>query len=180
MGMQASVEPVRVTTPPPQPAWFEEAVRRNYRLVFSIAYGVLGSARDAEDAAQDAFLRALRARDALAERGALEAWLGQIARNAALDLGRRRERERALVEKAAAHAFRKGEAAPPPIEPDGDGLRAAIARLSEPEALVVTLRFLEGRSATEIAARLAEPAVTVRVRLHRALKRLRGIVGEEE
>jgi len=168
--------------------WFDEAVRRHYRLVFSISYQVLGSARDAEDAAQEAFLRAYRARTSLETPGAAEAWLARIAHNTAADLGRRRGRDEAVRRVAAdrARAAAEDGAASGPSIPNGGAdeerqrrMRAAIGSLPEAEAVVVALRFLEGLSATEIGARLREEPGTVRVRLHRALKRLRAALPEE-
>ena len=178
--------PTEASAGPPTPgrddpgsdAWFEEAVRGHYRLVFAVAHQVLGSAADAEDAAQEAFLRAYRARAALAGgREGLEAWLIRIARNAALDIGRKKGRDKALRAHEAARARDPG--GPPDLD-SHERLRAAIASLPEADAVVVTLRFVEGLSAPEIAGRIGDSAGAVRVRLHRALKRLRLVVDEEE
>lgn len=166
-----------------QDAWFDDLVRDHYRLVFAIAYRVLGSAADAEDAVQNAFLKAFRARDTVRDAKASVGWLARIARNAALDVGRGRGRRKRLQNEAtqqAEDAAKRRVARQPEAvhEDERERLREAVRALPDAEALVVTLRFLEGRSPAEIAEQLGEKPGTVRVRLHRALKRLRVSLGE--
>lgn len=165
--------------------WFADLVREQYRLVYGVAYQVLRSPPDAEDAAQEAFLKAFRNRHTVRDPAVVVGWLARIARNAALDLGRRRGRQRRLKDEVAEQA--RAEAAhprtdehPPVHEDERDRLRAAIAQLPKAEALVVTLRFLEGMAPKEMARRLGEKPTTVRVRLHRALKRLKTVLGADE
>jgi RNA polymerase sigma-70 factor (ECF subfamily) len=172
--------------------WFEEAVRRHYRLVFSVALSALGRPGDAEDAAQEAFLRAYRARAQLEKCGSVASWLASIARNAAIDLARRRGREKAARESEAASPAaaglreEKGARERPDVRAEAADekarVRAAVADLPAHEAEVVLLRFVEGLPAAEIAARLGIEPVTVRTRLHRAIRHLRAVLdpgGEE-
>jgi RNA polymerase sigma-70 factor (ECF subfamily) len=156
---------------------FNKLVTAHYKLIFSIAYQVLGNARDAEDAVQNAFLKAYRSRASLRDPKVAVGWLCRIARNAALDLGRKRGRRGRLQDELTDRAeveAEKNMRTPDAMESDErEQIRAAIETLPESEALVVTLRFLEGLTPGEIADRLGEKPGTVRVRLHRALKRLR-------
>ena len=73
-------------------AGFERAVDAHRRELHAHCYRMLGSVQDAEDAMQEAMLRAWRGREKLADPAALRAWLYRIATNAALDLIARRKR----------------------------------------------------------------------------------------
>ncbi len=73
-------------------AGFERAVDSHRRELHAHCYRMLGSVQDAEDAIQEAMLRAWRSRDKLADPAALRAWLYRIATNASLDLIARRKR----------------------------------------------------------------------------------------
>ena len=152
--------------------WFDEAVRRHYPLVYAIAYQRLGRVQDAEDAAQDAFLRAFRGRQGLRDQSRTAGWLARIAYRAAADLGRRRPARSALPEELP--SFDR-----PPWDGEHERVQRAIARLSESDALLVNLRFMEGLKAVEIAEQLDEKPTTIRVRLHRALNQLRELLGKE-
>lgn len=161
-------------------ALYERLVREHYRLVYAVCFKVLRSATDAEDATQEAFLKAYRCLGDLRDPEVAVGWLCRIARNAALDRGRRRGRQGRLVaevvEQAEVQARTRGprEEPEPVYDDERERLLAAVAELPEAEGVVVTLRFLEGLEPQDIAARLGEKPTTVRVRLHRALKRLRG------
>lgn len=143
------------------------------RRVFQIAYRVLGNAADAEEVAQEAFLRAHGRLGSLREPARFRAWVSRIAFRLALN--RQRSRRRQLARETAWQAAL-------PERLDGDRaaadrlylerLRVEIARLPEKLRGVLLLSGVEGMDARETAAVLEIPVGTVRSRLHTARKRL--------
>ena len=147
-------------------AGFEELVRAHERLVFGLARGVLGDPAEAEDVAQDVFLRAYRKLGGLRDRQKFRAWVARMSIRLALN--RRRGLRRALLRDA--EWLRGG---PPPVAADTDiALRQAIARLPHKLRSVLLLCAVEGMDAAEAARILRVPDGTVRSRLHLARKRL--------
>ena len=125
-----------------------------------------GDAALAEDATQEAFLRAFRALGRFRPEASFRAWLRTIAVRCAIDVMRRRKPESALPPE-------------PPGRPedtrheDTDLLRAALAALSPLEREILLARELEGVDDRTIARRLDMTVTAVRVRVHRARRRVR-------
>lgn len=160
-------------------AEFAARVHETQHRVFRIAYSVLLNAADAEEVAQDAFLRAYRHLDSLRDLDKFRSWVGRIAFRLALN--HRRAQGRRLARDAAWYAAR-----PSPLI-DGshnwaddcslDRVRMEIDRLPEKLRVVLLLSAVEGMEALEVAAVLDIPAGTVRSRLHLARKRLLEVMG---
>jgi RNA polymerase sigma-70 factor (ECF subfamily) len=138
-----------------------------------LARAVLGDAEAADDAAQDAFLAALRNLPRFDPRRPFGPWLARIVSNAAIDALRRRSVRSAepLDESIAASAV-------PPDRAAENGelsarLRAALAELPERQRSAVTLFDAEGYSHAEIAEILGVPVGTVRSDVFHARRRLR-------
>jgi len=149
---------------------FAARLADSQRRVFQIAYAVLGNAADAEEVAQDAFLRAYRRFPSLRAPEKFRAWVSRIA--ARLALNRRRARLRQLARDAAWHNARAANPTPASDSSLLEHLRSEIDRLPEKLRAVVLLSAVEGMNAAEVAAVLEIPAGTVRSRLHAARKRL--------
>lgn len=152
--------------------WFEQKVVENYKLFFSIAFQVLGHAQEAEEATQDAILKAWSQLGTLHDPAVIVGWVATITRNAALD-----RRKRRVPETVAENVLDCGAARQQPqSESERSDDRAAIVkeigRLPEGQAVVVTLRFFEGLDIRAIARRLGLLENAVRVRLHRGLENL--------
>lgn len=153
---------------------FALRVAETQRRVFQIAYSVLGNAADAEEAAQEAFLRAYDRFPSLRHPAKFRAWVSRIVFRLALNHRRARGRQRAR--DTAWHATR-----PHPVA-DGsrnaadriflDHLRTQIDCLPEKLRAVLLLSAVEEMDAREVAAVLEIPVGTVRSRLHLARKRL--------
>jgi RNA polymerase sigma-70 factor (ECF subfamily) len=127
---------------------------------------VTGDASLAEDACQEAFLRAFRALGRFRPEASFRAWLRTIAVRCAIDVMRRRRPESPLPpEPAGAPEDSRHE--------DADLLRAALAALSPLEREILLARELEGVDDREIARRLDMTVTAVRVRIHRARRRVR-------
>jgi RNA polymerase sigma-70 factor (ECF subfamily) len=123
----------------------------------------------AEDAAQEALLRAWRMRTRVAVRDP-KAWLTRIARNEALRMVSResilaRRHAGEDVELLAGVEWERGVR-------DRLAASMALAALPLPDREVLHLRYLEDLTQTEVAHRLGIPEGTAKVRLHRARKRL--------
>ena len=131
------------------------------------AYLVTGSAPDAEDAAQDAFVKAYRARDRFAPTGRVEAWLCTIAVREAIS----RMRWSALQRRVLEATSRAGAARP--VAGTAELLDDLLAALSPKARAVVVLHFLHGYRYREIAAMLGLPEGTVASRLSHALTQMR-------
>ena len=163
-------------------AAYEEIVLRYQQVVFRTAYVITGSAADAEDAAQEAFVKAYRALPRFEAGRELRPWLLRIvaneARNKVRSFGRRQRLELRLTED-----FRPGDAAPSPeaVALAGDERRRLLALvngLSEEDRLVIAARYFLQLSGEETSAALGIPEGTVKSRLSRAIGRLRTRVEE--
>jgi RNA polymerase sigma-70 factor, ECF subfamily len=169
---------------------FERVVVAYQGRICGFALRLTGNPQDAEEVAQDAFVRAYRAlRKFEAERIAalaLRPWLYQIALNAARNRARvRRHRTVPLiVGEEAERETRDGVPEPPDGATEGPAefaeragvgamLARLVAQLPERYRAAVILRHIEGLSYPEAAAVLGQPVGTVKANVHRGTKLLR-------
>jgi RNA polymerase sigma-70 factor, ECF subfamily len=143
------------------------------------AVRILRRHHDAEEVVQEALARAWRGRTSCRNPEEPLAWCLQITRHEAFRL-LTRQRQGAIVEALDAGSELADEQAL--HEPDRTVVRLDVARalnrLSDGERLLIGLRYEQGWSHRQIAARLDIPEATARVRLHRAQKRLRSLLME--
>ena len=157
---------------------FGQIVRRYQRAVYRVAYGLTRNASDADDLAQETFVRAWQAIGRFRAGEPLYPWLARIAMNQGLSLFRRRKRRPETPLEPLLEAGRQwGGGADPACEAvDRDHaahLEAALAGLSHEHQSVLVMRAVEGLSYEEIAGVLGVPAGTVMSRLSRARAELR-------
>jgi len=158
-------------------AW-EPLVLAHQEAVFRLSYLLLGDPDDAEDIAQETFLRAWNHLKRFDTARPLRPWLLSIASNLASN--RRRSAGRYL--SALTRAFRNEPASSASVEEkstrqiEASQLWKAVQTLSMPEQHIVYLRYFLELSVAETAAVLNIAEGTVKSRLSRALDRLRGII----
>jgi RNA polymerase sigma factor (sigma-70 family) len=159
---------------------YEELVRRYQGIAHRTAYLITNDAGEAEDAAQNAFIKAFYALGRFRADASFRPWLLKIVTNEA------RNRRRAAVRRAGlelrlAEDRRRGDAAPSPeaavlaTEPRRRLLEAVNA-LSDNDREVVALRYFLELSEAEMATVLGCARGTVKSRLSRALERLRAVM----
>jgi RNA polymerase sigma factor (sigma-70 family) len=163
-------------------AAYEEIVRRYQQVAFRTAYMITGSAAEAEDAAQEGFVKAYRALNRFRAGAEPRPWLLRIVANEARNRVRSTQRRLGL-ELRLAERFRPGDAAPSPeaaavAAEDTRRLMGLVNALSDEDRLVITSRYLLELSGEETAAVLGIPEGTVKSRLSRALARLRTTLEE--
>lgn len=156
-------------------------VARHQQAAFRVAYVLLGSADDAQDAAQEGFVKAYVALGRFRAGEPLRPWLLRIVGNEARNRLRSRRRAEGLLGRVMTAL--RGEAEPSPESvlvrtESGAEVRAAIGRLRDEDRLVVTCRYLLELTEAETAATLGIPSGTVKSRLHRGLARLRAELAE--
>ena len=155
---------------------FEQLVREHQGIAFRTAYVITGSAADAEEVAQDAFVKAHRALGRFREGAPLRPWLLAIVANEARNR-RRAAARRARFELHLAEERPSRDAAPSPeaallAREQRERLLSALAALGEEQRQVVACRHVLGLSERETAAALGCRPGTVKSRLSRALARL--------
>jgi RNA polymerase sigma-70 factor, ECF subfamily len=155
---------------------FEQLVEPHREIAFRVAYLITRNAADAEDAAQEALLKAWRSLGRFRPGAPLRPWLLRITANEARNRRRGEGRREGLVLRAATAS--PGEAAPSPEEAavaadERRRLLDSLARLPEGSRLVLQCRYLLGMSEEEVAAALGVRRGTVKSRSARALERLR-------
>jgi RNA polymerase sigma-70 factor, ECF subfamily len=158
----------------------EALVASHSLMVFRIAYSILRSHHDAEDAAQECFLRVLKYKDRLAEVENVKTWLARIAWTTALD---KRRSSRAMVslndEGAGADVAQSlADGSPAPDEQVAGRqmrqmLERLIAALPEDLRLPLELSTVQELNSAEIAEVMKIPEGSVRTRLFRARNRLK-------
>ena len=162
-------------------AWYR-LVSSHQEAVFRLAYLLLRDASDAEDVAQEVFVRAFRALGTFDADRPLRPWLLRIASNLAHN--RRRSLGRYL--EALKRLYSAPETATSSASPaesmakrwEAETLWSAIKHLKPSEQEVVYLRYFLELSEAEMAVAMNVAPGTVKSRLHRALGRLRLVVDE--
>jgi RNA polymerase sigma-70 factor, ECF subfamily len=142
--------------------------------LFRLAYRLTGSREDAEDVVHDVFVGLPEALERYEERGRLGAWLRRVTARVALMRQRSRQRRRETTLEGAAEV-----AAPLETTAEQLALRAAVDALPAALRNVLVLKEMEGHSHAEVAELLGISLVTSRVRLFRALRRVRRQLEEE-
>ena len=147
---------------------FEMIIRTHSRPLFAIAYGILQNREEAEDAVQDALVKAWKSRWRVRDPEKFPAWLCMIARHRARDVFRRRRPVSQDLEGAAPSA---------PTSPADDSLdkqlHSALAALPELHRAALSLRYFEEMDYATIESRLGLTNGSLRGILGRALAAMR-------
>ena len=151
---------------------FAELAGAAYQRLYGIARLTLGDPELAEDAVQEALIKAWRDLPMLREPDAWEGWLHRILIRSCITHARERGRWRARVDFLEADAVAPGSGATLLVE-SRDALRQAFAALSLDHRAVVILHHYLDLSVDEIGAALGIPGGTVKSRLHYALRSMR-------
>ena len=155
-----------------QQAW-EQIVRQHWRKVFNLAYKFVGRHDEAEDLAQDVFLKIFKALHTFDRRANFQTWLISISRNLCIDHYRsvRKERETMARDVDASQLMPASRGRSPLGELEQIDLRqrirAALAELPPTLREAVVLRDLQEFSYQEIADQLHLPEGTVKSRINR-------------
>jgi RNA polymerase sigma-70 factor (ECF subfamily) len=159
-------------------AAFTAIVERYQRRVYRVAYGLVRSHEDADDLAQEAFVRAWQALDRFRVGEPLYPWLARIVTNLAYSLFRRRKRRPETSIEPLVEAGMQWGADDDPADHAADRERAAhlieaFEELSEDHRAILVLRVVDGLSYDEIARTLEIAPGTVMSRLSRARAELK-------
>lgn len=148
---------------------FAELIRPEYRVAFRVAYGLLHSVDEAEDAVQEAAFKAWRKLGNLREGASLRPWFLAIVANQCRTMSRSRWRSVLKAESPEGEGHSVDVAA-------AVDLRRALLRLGHDERLIVVLRYYLDMPFEEIATTLGISIKAARTRVERAVHHLRPIV----
>ena len=157
---------------------YRELVERHERAVYAVAWCRLGDQDMAEEATQEAFIKAFRQLPLLGQGGKFAAWITAIARNAAINIGLRRRnelerRKRWAVEQPSVSSPDNDE---PPVSTDV--LKATLGALPEQHRECLALFYLQNQTVSQAAESLGISETAFKTRLHRARTLLRDKLAE--
>lgn len=162
---------------------------RYARLIYSLAYRVVGDPSAAEEVTQDVFLRVWeKANTYQSEQAKVSTWLVSIARHRAIDLvrqrGARAEGYSAAWEDLPQSIIPRTEGRNPE-ELSGQAIQAkrvreAIATLPVEQRQALALAYFQGYSHSEIAEKIGEPLGTVKTRIRLAMQKLHHLLSDEQ
>jgi RNA polymerase sigma-70 factor (ECF subfamily) len=160
-----------------QAAW-EQIVKLHWRKVFNVAYQFVGSHEQAEDLAQEIFLKIFRSLDTFDRRANFQTWLISVSRNLCIDHYRSVRKERQTIDRdVPAEDLSPVSAGVSPLAALENRdlaalLRQALGLLPQSLRMAVLLRDIQELSYLEIAERLRLPEGTVKSRINRGRKEL--------
>jgi len=156
---------------------FDDIVQERETRVLRAAYRILGNWADAEDVAQEVFLRLHRHGVSFPNDAALGAWLYRVTVNLCLD---RNRSVRPSCEMPELPSMDRSAETSAIREQEKRRLMAALAMLPPRERVAVVLREIEGLSTGEVATAMGSAEATVRSQVAKGIARLRGILNREE
>ena len=162
------------------PSAFQALVERHRSMVYRVAYQFAGNHHDAEDIAQDVFIKVYRSLDRFRQDAQLTSWMYRIVMNACID-HRRRQRSAIAApfgDDAEQRMLNTPEETPGPEDRAyagelGQVLESEIGRLPSGQRVVFVMRHHQGMKLCEIADALGLAEGTVKRQLHAAVHRLR-------
>ncbi|MCK9421105.1 MAG: RNA polymerase sigma factor [Bacteroidales bacterium] len=153
-------------------------VSKHKNLVFSIALKILNSREDAEEVAQDSFLKAYQSLKTFEKKSKFSTWLYRIVYNAAISKTRKKKLEFIPMDNYLIHNYSEDGFFPgaDEIEPEEQKImiERAMRSLSDDENLLITLFYHGENSIEEISNITGLSMSNVKVRLHRIRKKLYG------
>jgi RNA polymerase sigma-70 factor (ECF subfamily) len=162
------------------PAAFQALVERHRSMVYRVAFQFAGNHYDAEDIAQEVFIKVYRSLDTFRQDAQLSSWLYRIVMNACIDHRRRHvpTGSAPFGEEAEHTLLNTPEEAPGPEDRAyagelGQVLETEINRLPQGQRIVFIMRHHQGLKLGEIADALGLAEGTVKRQLHAAVHRLR-------
>ena len=160
-------------------SYLAELFERYHRRIFGFCYRMTGSSPAAEDLTQEVFVRILKYRESFRPGAQFGPWAFAMARNVCVDHFRRRDEE--PVDPADLEERRSEEPSAYRVaadREDADRLRAALEALSPEQRELLVLTRFERRPYAEVAETLGCSVGAVKVRVHRAVRRLKDVYGD--
>lgn len=172
---------------------FEELISSYQKKVLNLAYRMLGSVSDAEDAAQEIFIKVFRSLYSFNEQSAFSTWIYKVATNVCLDILRKRKRQNggAMISinrynsQDDEYELPIEDTAPSPYEEaqKKEAMRAlgsALDLLSEEQRAVIVMRDINGLSYEEIADVMECSLGTIKSRINRSRLALRKLLEKDK
>jgi len=168
---------------------YGKIVEKYQGRIYATLVGILGQAEDARDLTQDVFIRAYRKLDRFQGQSSLYTWLYRIAVNAAIDVSRKRKKEKTVhanddkggLDVLLAHQERpKNTYSVSERREIRERVLEAMDSLPAHHRAVIIMREIEGYTYTEIAETLGIRTGTVMSRLHNARDKVRSILEKLE
>ncbi len=158
---------------------FSELMEKHWKRVHAICQAILLNTHDADDAAQETFIKVHRYLLSFRRESLFSTWLARIARNAALTILTRRRKTRSVLNRVAGDPVLLDPWLPRSGEKSGHGepLQKLLDRLNRDDRLMLILREVEGMSFQEIAAVLDISEGAARMRALRARTEFRKLSG---
>jgi RNA polymerase sigma factor (sigma-70 family) len=151
-------------------------VSKHKNLVFSIAYKILNNREDAEELAQDTFLKAYQSLKTFERKSKFSTWLYRIAYNAAISKTRKKKPELVGMEDHIIYNYSTDEISSNVHQLDENEqvvlVAKAMKKLSEDDNLLITLFYKAENSIGDISTITGLSVSNVKVRLHRIRKKL--------
>lgn len=161
---------------------FSQLVERYQVAVYNLCYRMLGQSEEAEDAAQEVFLRIYRQLGAYNSAHRFSTWVLSIASHYCIDQLRKRRLTVVPIESIINWA-RSRQPQPDDLALEGeqrDQIQALLHRLPEKYRLALVLRYWHDLSYSEMAQVMKLPENTVKTRLHRARQMMASLIKERE
>jgi len=160
---------------------YGELVNRYRSRIYNLAYRMLGDRERAEDAAQDAFIRAHSALETYKPPDRFASWLYSIASHRCIDLLRKRPFASASIDSPSWRPVAaEGREANPGASHDGaeakERVHEALGRLPDTQRLAIALIHLQGLSYDEAAEAMGKPVGTVKSHVHRGRAQLKKLL----
>lgn len=164
-------------------AAFGQIVLKHERRVLTFSIRMLGTVEDAQDAAQEVFLRAFKYIHRLDLAKPIEPWLMQMTVNVCRDIGRKRLKRRiTFPQMSDPNTAPAGESSNPYCgfaeEQQKQMLRKALCNLADKERQAVILRDVEGLTTSEVAVILGSSETTVRSQICRARLKIKEAIDQ--
>lgn len=151
-------------------------VSKHKNLVFSIAYKILNNREDAEELAQDTFLKAYQSLKTFERKSKFSTWIYRIAYNAAISKTRKKKPEMVGMEDHIIYNYSTDEISSNVYQLDENEqvvlVMKAMKKLSEDDNLLITLFYKAENSIEDISTITGLSVSNVKVRLHRIRKKL--------
>ena len=151
-------------------------VSKHKNLVFSIALKILNNREDAEEVAQDCFLKVFQALNTFERKSKFSTWLYRIVYNAAISKTRKKKLELVPMDNYVIYNYTEDEVSSgiEDIDPEDqkEMIERAMKQLSDDENLLITLFYMGENSIEDISTITGLSMSNVKVRLHRIRKKL--------